>query len=98
MDHVRTCGTLLNMKFLPNVLEGKDGIDKLAGLVRTYFRYDAHHLQFNVIDAETLERAQTQPEEYRNLIVRVAGYSDYFCDLGKDLQDEIISRTSQSGY
>jgi pyruvate formate-lyase/glycerol dehydratase family glycyl radical enzyme len=98
MDHVRTCGTLLNMKFMPSVLEGEEGIGKLAGLVRTYFRYDAHHLQFNVIDAETLKRAQKQPEEYRDLIVRVAGYSDYFCDLGKDLQDEIISRTSQSGY
>ena len=98
MDHVRTCGTLLNMKFMPSVLEGEEGIGKLAGLVRTYFRYDAHHLQFNVIDAETLKRAQKQPEEYRDLIVRVAGYSDYFCDIGKDLQDEIISRTSQSGY
>jgi formate C-acetyltransferase len=93
MDQLRTCGTLLNMKFMPSVLEGKEGIDKLAQLVRTYFRLDGHHVQFNVVDAETLRRAQQHPEDHRDLIVRVAGYSDYFCDLGKELQDEIIERT-----
>jgi formate C-acetyltransferase len=95
MDQIRTGGTLLNMKFMPKVLEGEEGIDKLAKLVRTYFRYDAHHIQFNVVDTETLRDAQAHPENYRDLIVRVAGYSDYFCDIGPDLQEEIISRTAQ---
>jgi pyruvate-formate lyase len=93
MDHLRTCGTLLNMKFMPSVLEGREGIDKLAQLVRSYFRLDGHHAQFNVVDADMLRRAQEHPEEHRDLIVRVAGYSDYFCDIGRELQDEIIRRT-----
>jgi len=95
MDQIRTGGTLLNMKFMPKVLEGEEGIEKLARLVRTYFRYDAHHIQFNVVDLETLREAQAHPENHRDLIVRVAGYSDYFCDIGPDLQEEIISRTAQ---
>jgi formate C-acetyltransferase len=95
MDHLRTCGTLLNMKFTPGVLKGGEGIDKLAQLVRTYFRLDGHHVQFNVVDAEVMRRAQKNPQEHRDLIVRVAGYSDYFCDIGRELQDEIISRTTQ---
>jgi formate C-acetyltransferase len=94
MDHIRTGGTLLNMKFMPRILEGEEGIDKLAKLVRTYFRYDGHHIQFNVVDSGTLRDAQAHPENYRDLIVRVAGYSDYFCDIGLDLQEEIISRTA----
>jgi formate C-acetyltransferase len=98
MDQLRTCGTLLNMKFMPSVLEGKEGIDKLAQLVRTYFRLDGHHVQFNVVDADTLRKAQEHPEDYRDLIVRVAGYSDYFCDLGKELQDEIIGRTGHDVF
>ena len=95
MDHLRTCGTLLNMKFTPGILQGSEGIDKLAQLVRTYFRLDGHHLQFNVVDAKALRHAQENPQEHRDLIVRVAGYSDYFCDIGRELQDEIISRTTQ---
>jgi len=95
MDQLRTGGTLLNMKFLPGTLRGQEGINKLAQLVRSYFRMDGHHIQFNVVDAETLRKAQQRPQEYRDLIVRVAGYSDYFCDLGRELQDEIISRSSQ---
>ena len=95
MDQIRTGGTLLNMKLMPKVLEGDQGIEKLASLVRTYFRYDAHHIQFNVVDIETLRAAQAHPENYRDLIVRVAGYSDYFCDIGLELQEEIISRTAQ---
>ncbi|UCH83267.1 MAG: glycyl radical protein [Candidatus Latescibacterota bacterium] len=98
MDHLRTGGTLLNMKFLPTVLDNDEGIDKLAQLVRTYFRLDGHHVQFNVVDADTLRHAQTHPEEHRDLIVRVAGYSDYFCDLGKELQDEIIRRTEHEAF
>jgi len=98
MDHGRTGGTLLNMKFNPQVLEGDDGLENLKDLIRSYFRLDGHHLQFNVVDAETLRKAQARPEEYQNLIVRVAGYSDYFVDLGKDLQNEIIARTEQKAF
>jgi pyruvate formate-lyase/glycerol dehydratase family glycyl radical enzyme len=98
MDHLRTCGTLLNMKFTPGVLQGEEGIDKLAQLVRTYFRLDGHHVQFNVVDAEIMRHAQEYPQEHRDLIVRVAGYSDYFCDIGRELQDEIISRTTQEAF
>ena len=93
MDHIRTGGTLLNMKFAPQVLEGEEGLNKLMHLVRSYFKLDGHHMQFNVIDAGTLREAQKHSAKYRDLIVRVAGYSDYFVDLGKDLQDEIILRT-----
>ncbi len=98
MDHIRTGGTLLNQKFTPQLLEGEDGIDKLAHLVRSYFKLDGHHIQFNVVSAETLRAAQAEPEKYRDLIVRVAGYSDYFCDLGKALQDEIIGRTEHKTF
>jgi pyruvate formate-lyase/glycerol dehydratase family glycyl radical enzyme len=93
MDHARTGGTLLNQKFTPQLLADETGLDKLVQLVRTYFKLDGHHIQFNVVDAETLRAAQHHPELYRDLIVRVAGYSDYFCDLGQALQDEIIART-----
>jgi pyruvate formate-lyase/glycerol dehydratase family glycyl radical enzyme len=95
IDHIRTGGTLLNQKFLPQVLADDTGITKLAKLVRTYFRMDGHHIQFNVVDGETLKRAKQYPDDYRDLIVRVAGYSDYFVDLTEDLQDEIIRRTEQ---
>jgi formate C-acetyltransferase len=98
MDHVRTGGTLLNQKFTPQVLNSEDGLDKLVQLIRTYFRLDGHHIQFNVVDAATLRQAQAHPEQYRSLIVRVAGYSDYFCDLSKTLQDEIIARTEHEAF
>ncbi|MGC9521575.1 MAG: trans-4-hydroxy-L-proline dehydratase [Anaerolineae bacterium] len=98
MDHVRTGGTLLNQKFTPRLLADDDGLDGLVRLIRTYFRLDGHHVQFNVVDAETLRQAQANPEQYRNLIVRVAGYSDYFCDLTKALQDEIIARTEHKAF
>ena len=98
IDHARTGGTLLNMKFNPQVLAGDDGIEKLAHLIRSYFKLDGHHMQFNVIDAKTLRQAQQQPEQYRDLIVRVAGYSDYFVDVGRDLQNEIIARTEQQSF
>ena len=98
MDHARTGGTLLNQKFTPQLLEGEDGLDKLAHLVRSYFRLGGHHIQFNVVTAATLRAAQTDPEKYRDLIVRVAGYSDYFCDLSRALQDEIIARTEHEAF
>ncbi|HPP45485.1 MAG TPA: pyruvate formate lyase family protein, partial [Methanomassiliicoccaceae archaeon] len=93
MDHVRTGGTLLNQKFSPDVLDGEEGLRALMNLIRAYFKMGGHHIQFNVIRAETLREAQKHPERYRDLIVRVAGYSDYFCDLSRALQDEIIART-----
>ena len=98
MDHSRTGGTLLNQKFTPQLLKDEDGLDKLVKLVRTYFRLDGHHIQFNVVDAETLRKAQANPEEHRDLIVRVAGYSDYFCDLSEALQEEIITRTGHDAF
>ncbi len=98
IDHLRTGGTLLNQKFTPSFLETDEGIDKVTRLIRSYFKMDGHHIQFNVVTAETLRQAQKEPEKYRDLIVRVAGYSDYFNDLGKDLQDEIIRRTEHKAY
>ncbi|MCS7282125.1 MAG: glycyl radical protein [Anaerolineae bacterium] len=98
MDHVRTGGTLLNMKFSPSLFRTDEGLDNLVWLIRTYFRLDGHHIQFNVVDAATLRAAQQHPEQYRSLIVRVAGYSDYFCDLTKALQDEIIARTEHESF
>jgi len=98
MDHARTGGTLLNQKFTPQLLQSDDALDKLVQLIRAYFKLDGHHIQFNVVDAATLRAAQANPSQYRNLIVRVAGYSDYFCDLGKVLQDEIIARTEHQSF
>jgi len=98
IDHVRTGGTLLNQKFTPQLLADETGIDKLAQLIRTFFKLDGHHMQFNVISSDMLRDAQKHPERYRNLIVRVAGYSDYFVDLGVDLQNEIIKRTEQTTF
>lgn len=96
MDHLQTGGTLLNQKFTPSVVAGEDGLEQMANLVRTYFNMDGHHIQFNVIDKETLIQAQKHPDDYKDLIVRVAGYSDHFRNLSKALQDEIIERTEQS--
>ncbi len=98
MDHARTGGTLLNQKYSPQALKDDQGLDKLVQLIRTYFRLDGHHIQFNVVDAATLRAAQEHPEQHRDLIVRVAGYSDYFCDLSRALQDEIIARTEYQGF
>lgn len=96
IDHIKTGGTLLNQKFTPSLLATEEGAMNLVHLVRAYFRMDGHHIQFNVVSADTLRDAQKHPEEYKDLIVRVAGYSDYFNDLGEDLQNEIICRTEQT--
>jgi len=95
MDQIKSGGTLLNQRFLPSVLQSEQDLDKLCSLVRTYFSLGGHHVQFNVVDTKTLKLAQEQPDDYRNLLVRVAGYSDYFVDLDKEHQEEIISRTEQ---
>ena len=96
MDHLATAGTLLNQKFTPDVVAGEEGLEHMASLIRSYFSMDGHHIQFNVIDRQTLIDAQNNPEDYKDLIVRVAGYSDFFRNLSKPLQDEIIERTEQS--
>jgi formate C-acetyltransferase len=93
IDHARTGGTLLNQKFTPQLLADEEGLDKLFHLIRAYFKLDGHHIQFNVVSSDMLRDAQKHPEKYRDLIVRVAGYSDYFVDLNVELQNEIIKRT-----
>lgn len=98
MDHIKTGGTLLNQKFMPAILKDEAGLTRLLHLVRSYFKMDGHHMQFNVVDASTLRAAQKHPEKYRSLIVRVAGYSDYFVDLTPELQEEIIHRTEHREF
>lgn len=95
IDHTRLYGTLLNQKFHPSILKGDDNLKKFAKYIRSYFSMMGHHVQFNVISIDTLKKAQKNPEKYRNLIIRVAGYSDYFINLNSDLQNEIIARTEQ---
>jgi trans-4-hydroxy-L-proline dehydratase len=95
IDHLKAGGTLLNQKFTPGFFNGEQAVRKITQLVRGYFRMMGHHIQFNVVSADTLRDAQKHPERYRDLIVRVAGYSDYFNDLSPALQDEIIRRTEQ---
>jgi formate C-acetyltransferase len=98
MDQVRSGGTLLNMRFLPSVLQTEADLEKMIQLIRTYFRLNGHHIQFNVVDTDTLRQAQAAPDEYRDLLVRVAGYSDYFVDLDRYHQEEIINRTAQETH
>ncbi|EKD38771.1 MAG: hypothetical protein ACD_75C00614G0001, partial [uncultured bacterium] len=87
MDQLKSGGTLLNQRFLPSVLATEQDLDQLASLIRTYFTLGGHHIQFNVVDSRTLRAAQSHPDEYRNLLVRVAGYSDYFVDLDREHQE-----------
>ncbi|MBT4644791.1 MAG: glycyl radical protein [Deltaproteobacteria bacterium] len=98
MDQLKSGGTLLNMRFLPGILESEQDIDKLAALIRTYFKMNGHHIQFNIVDTKTLLTAREKPDEYRDLLVRVAGYSAYFVDLDSDHQLEIINRTEHSTF
>ena len=98
MDQIKSGGTLLNQRFLPSVLQGKEGIDNLAHLIRAYFKLNGHHIQFNIVDSRTLRKAQAAPDDYRDLLVRVAGYSDYFTDLDRHHQEEIIARTGQETF
>ena len=98
IDHTMTGGTLLNQKLNPSLVDTPVGLQKMAHLVRSYFKMGGHHIQFNIVDRATLEAARENPEAHRDLIVRVAGYSDYFCDLSDALQEEIISRTEHKGF
>ena len=97
IDHIKTGGTLLNQKFTPGFFEEEKGIESMIHLIRAYFKMNGHHVQFNVVTADLLKKAQEQPEQHRDLIVRVAGYSDYFVDLSPELQNEIIRRTEHDG-
>ena len=98
MDHVKTGGTLLNQKFTPDLLENEMGVKNLMHLIRTYFKLGGHHIQFNIVSANLLRKAQLNPDEHKDLIVRVAGYSDYFNDLNEGLQNEIIARTEHKNF
>ena len=79
-------------------MQQKEDISKLVHLIRTYFRLNGHHIQFNIVDTETLKKAQASPDDYRDLLVRVAGYSDYFVDLDEYHQQEIIERTEHESF
>ena len=93
LDQTKSGGTLLNVRFVPNLLRREQDMQKVASLVRTYFKFGGHHIQFNIVDTDTLLDAQRHPDNYRDLLVRVAGYSDYFNDMTLQLQNEIIART-----
>jgi len=97
IDHLKTGGTLLNQKFTPGFFQDESNVHKITQLIRSYFKMDGHHIQFNVVSVDTLRDAQLHPEKHQDLIVRVAGYSDYFNDLGPELQEEIIRRTAHEG-
>ena len=93
LDQTQSGGTLLNVRFVPSLLKRDEDLMKLVSLIRTYFRMGGHHIQFNIVDTQTLLDAQQQPDDYKDLLVRVAGYSDYFNDMTEQLQNEIIART-----
>lgn len=98
LDQTRSGGTLLNQRFLPSLLRKEEDLAKLAHLIRSYFALGGHHIQFNIVDSATLRAAQQTPEDYKDLMVRMAGYSDYFNDMNEDLQQEIIDRTENEAF
>jgi formate C-acetyltransferase len=99
LDHIiASNGTLLNQKFHPMVLKEEKGLQSLANLIRVYFELNGKHIQFNVVDSNTLREAQKNPEKYMGLVIRVAGYSAFFTQLSRDMQDDIIERTEQQGF
>jgi formate C-acetyltransferase len=98
LDHVKSGGTLLNQRFLPGLMRKEEDIKKLGHLIRSYFTLGGHHIQFNIVDTATLLAAQACPEDYKDLLVRMAGYSDYFNDMNADLQQEVIERTENDAF
>ncbi len=98
LDQTKSGGTLLNQRFLPSLLKRDEDIQKLGQLIRTYFNMGGHHIQFNIVDTATLLAAQESPEDYKDLLVRMAGYSDYFNDMNNDLQQEVIERTENEAF
>jgi len=98
LDQTMSGGTLLNQRFLPSLLKRDEDIKKLGHLIRSYFTLGGHHIQFNIVDTATLKAAQECPEDYKDLLVRMAGYSDYFNDMNADLQQEVIDRTENDAF
>jgi formate C-acetyltransferase len=98
LDHSLSGGTLLNQRFLPSLLKRDEDIKKLCALIRSYFTLGGHHIQFNIVDTATLKAAREHPEDYKDLLVRMAGYSDYFNDMNADLQQEVIERTENESF
>lgn len=98
LDHIKSGGTLLNQRFLPSLLKRDQDLKKLVQLIRSYFALGGHHIQFNIVDTATLYAAQENPEDYKDLLVRMAGYSDYFNDMNTDLQQEVIDRTENDSF
>ena len=98
LDQTKSGGTLLNVRFVPTLLKRDEDLKKLVSLIRAYFAMGGHHIQFNIVDTQTLLDAQQQPDDYKDLLVRVAGYSDYFNDMTEQLQNEIIARTENEEF
>ena len=98
LDQTKSGGTLLNVRFVPSLLKREEDLKKFVSLIRTYFNMGGHHIQFNIVDTQTLLDAQKMPEDYKDLLVRVAGYSDYFNDMTEQLQNEIIARTENEEF
>jgi formate C-acetyltransferase len=98
LDHTMSGGTLLNQRFLPSLLKRDEDVARLGQLIRSYFTLGGHHIQFNIVDTATLKAAQDSPEDYKDLLVRMAGYSDYFNDMNADLQQEVIERTENESF
>jgi formate C-acetyltransferase len=98
LDQTKSGGTLLNLRFLPSLLKREQDVTRLGQLIRSYFTLGGHHVQFNIVDTATLKMAQKHPEEYKDLLVRMAGYSDYFNDMNEDLQQEVIDRTQNAAF
>ena len=98
LDQTMSGGTLLNVRFVPSLLRREEDLCKLAAFIRSYFSMGGHHIQFNIVDTPTLLDAQQHPDDYKDLLVRVAGYSDYFNDMTTQLQNEIIARTENEAF
>ena len=98
LDQIKSGGTLLNLRFVPSLVKREKDIEKLGHLIRSYFTLGGHHIQFNIVDTATLYAAQECPEDYKDLLVRMAGYSDYFNDMNADLQQEVIDRTENETF
>lgn len=98
LDQTKSGGTLLNVRFVPSLLKREEDLKKLVALIRAYFNMGGHHIQFNIVDTQTLLDAQKVPDDYKDLLVRVAGYSDYFNDMTEQLQNEIIARTENEEF
>ncbi len=96
-DHTKSQNSQMNMKIHPTAIHGLEGSKKLLDLTRSYMRKGGFHVQFNVVDSKVLRAAQKEQEKYRDLVVRVAGFTQYWCEIGKPIQDEVVARTEYEG-